>query len=314
MNGSFGWKRKRCSASRFSVDSFPNAVLSHLQRVLDAPDLSGTKYEMIEEIGRGGMGTVYRVRDRELDRDVALKVLDSMVTEARILAYLEHPGIVPVHDAGNLPDGRFYYAMKLVKGERLDRYALKKPPLMEVLRVFVRVCEPVAFAHAQGVVHRDLKPENIMTGMFGEVLVLDWGVANVAGSDPSDDRGAVIGTPGYMAPEQAAAAVDEIDSRSDIYALGKILSFLLASQVDRIPRSLQAITAKAAAPERAKRYGSALDLAADIERFLDGQAVLAYRENLIERGVRLLSRNKALVSLLAAYLLMRIVILLIFRR
>ncbi|MDQ2949700.1 MAG: serine/threonine protein kinase [Acidobacteriota bacterium] len=301
-------------------------ILSHLQSVIETPepspttpDLTGTKYELLEEIGRGGMGSVYLVRDRELERDVALKVLDILsnpslnASEARILAHLEHPGIVPVHDAGTLADGRAYYAMKFVQGQRLDVYARTQPPLAEMLRVFVRVCEPVAFAHSQGVVHRDLKPENIMTGSFGEVLVLDWGVAKTASETAT--QGTVIGTREYMAPEQAAGNVDQVDAKSDIYALGRILSYLLSACCgDAIPRPLRAIAAKAADPDRAARYASALDLAADIERYLQGQPVAAYRENFLERSNRLLAKNKTLVSLLAAYILMRSVIFLVCRR
>ncbi len=301
-------------------------ILSHLQHVIEtpepsasAPDLAGTKYELLEETGRGGMGSVYLVRDRELKRNVALKVLDTLInpvldpTEARILASLEHPGIVPVHDAGTLADGRVYYAMKFVQGQRLDVYAGTHPQLTELLRVFVRVCEPVAFAHSQGVVHRDLKPANIMTGNFGEVLVLDWGIAKTASETAT--QGTVIGTREYMAPEQAAGNVDQVDAKSDIYALGQILSYLLSACCgDAISRPLRAIAAKAAHPDRAARYASALDLAADIERYLEGQPVTAHRENLLERSNRLLARNKTLLSLLAAYILMRVVIFLVFRR
>ena len=303
-----------------------NHVLAHLQHVIDTPessaakpDLTGTKYELLEEIGRGGMGSVYLVRDRELKRNVALKVLDIFAnpvlqpTEARTLAYLEHPGIVPVHDAGTLADGRIYYAMKFVQGKRLDVYARTRPPLIELLRVFVRVCEPVAFAHSLGVVHRDLKPENIMTGSFGEVLVLDWGIAQI----PSEiaTQSTIMGTREYMAPEQATGNLDQVDARSDIFALGRILSYLLsACYGDAIPRPLRAIAAKAAQVDRAARYASALDLAADIERYLEGRPVTAHRENFLERSNRLLVRNKTLVSLLAAYILMRVVIFLVFRR
>jgi len=135
---------------------------------------------------------VYAADDRELQRRVALKVLaapriteearERMLREARILARLEHPGIVPVHDILSLPDGRVAYAMKLVQGERLDAHARRLRGLRERLRIFERICEAVAFAHAQGVIHRDLKPGNIMVGSFGEVLVLDWGVAKILGS------------------------------------------------------------------------------------------------------------------------------------
>src|SRR5688500_390657 len=133
-----------------------DAAVRRLRDAADAPDLTGTKYELIERLGQGGMGTVYRARDRELGRDVALKVVRlpeaspdvaaRMLREARTLARLEHPGIVPVHDVGSLPDGRAFYAMKLVRGSPLD--ALPASPLAERLRVVERISEAVAFAHA----------------------------------------------------------------------------------------------------------------------------------------------------------------------
>ncbi|HUF69469.1 MAG TPA: serine/threonine-protein kinase [Longimicrobiales bacterium] len=161
-------------------------TLDHLRAVADEPDLSGTRYQLAEPVGCGGMGRVYRARDTGLDRDVALKILhtaeageaERLIAEAKILARLEHPGIVPVHDAGTLPDGRVFCAMKLVRGTRLDALARDTADLPERLRIFQRICETVAFAHAHGVLHRDLKPQNIMVGSFGEVLVLDWGIAS----------------------------------------------------------------------------------------------------------------------------------------
>src|SRR5262249_31442166 len=160
-----------------------DATVAHLCKVA-ASEPDAPRYELAEPIGRGGMGTVYRAHDRVLDRAVALKVLHRapadaaararMVREARVMARLEHPGVVPVHDAGELPDGRFFYAMKLVRGRRLDEEAARRTDLAERLRLFQKICEAVAFAHAQGVLHRDLKPQNVMAGEFGEVLVLDW--------------------------------------------------------------------------------------------------------------------------------------------
>src|SRR5262249_37071114 len=153
-----------------------DSALRHLQQVLGDAEPPGDRYRIGAVVGEGGMGTVYRARDRVLDRDVALKVLRADVAapeaatrlrrEARILARLEHPGIVPVHDGGLLADGRVYYVMKLVRGERLEQFA-REAPLAEALRLFLRVCETVGFAHAAGVVHRDLKPSNIMVGSFG---------------------------------------------------------------------------------------------------------------------------------------------------
>ena len=175
------------------------------------------------------MGGVFRVEDSTLEREVALKVINvddpacsaRLLQEARVIAKLEHPGIVPVHDAGTLPDGRPYYTMKLVQGKRLDELGNEAGGISDRLRMFLRICEPVAFAHAHGVLHRDLKPANIMIGPFGEVLVMDWGLSKlmaegIASGDNSLARGSrgrsaavdatahgsVLGTPGYMAPEQ----------------------------------------------------------------------------------------------------------------
>ena len=164
----------------------PDTTLRHLQHVADLPDLTGTRYELVEPLGRGGMGAVYRVTDRALGRDVAMKVLSGATdaaalarldAEARVLAQLEHPGIVPVHDVGTLPDGRLFYVMKLVRGERLDARADGGDTVSERVRLLMRVADAVAFAHARGIVHRDLTPANIMIGAFGEVLVMDWGLA-----------------------------------------------------------------------------------------------------------------------------------------
>ena len=169
------------------MSGLSDAALRHLREISDQPDLTGTPYALVETLGRGGMGAVYLAHDSRLDREVALKVvqlpegkgdLDRLLLEARVLAQLEHPGIVPVHDAGVLPDGRAFYVMKHVRGYGLDEYA-RTAPLPERLRAFERICEAVAFAHAHGVIHRDLKPENVMVGPFGEVLVMDWGVAKV---------------------------------------------------------------------------------------------------------------------------------------
>src|SRR6266852_6214648 len=230
------------------MDYLPDSVIHHLREAVALPDFSATRYELIGETAHGGMGTVYAGHDKQLGRRVALKVLNildtegqasvRMAEEARILARLEHPGIVPIHYLGTLPDGRIFYAMKMVEGARLDVYAQGSATMFERLRVFSRICETVAFAHSQGIIHRDIKPENIMVGQFGEVLVLDWGVAKVAGigrehSSPGSAArshtasGTVIGTPGYMAPEQAAGVSDQVDARSDVFSLGMTLEALV---------------------------------------------------------------------------------------
>ena len=266
-------------------------AIARLRDITEQPDLTGTRYELVRELGRGGMGIVYEVHDRQLDRKLAMKVVeDEWRAEAKIIAALEHPGIVPVHDAGDLPDGRFYYTMKLVRGVRLDEWARQEHGPTEVLRLFARICEPVAFAHANGVVHRDLKPENVMVGEFGAALVMDWGVANIAG------------TPGYMAPEQARG--ERADARSDVYALGKMLAFLVG---DDAPRALKAIVARATAEDARQRYADARELANDVLRFLDGEPVSAYRENVFEVAGRWVVRHRALLAIVAAYLVMRVI-------
>jgi len=279
-------------------------AVARLREAAELPDLTGTRYEIVGELGRGGMGIVYEVRDTELQRNVAMKVAsDDWVREARIIARLEHPGIVPLYDAGTLPDGRFYYTMKLVRGLRLDAWSKDAHGLTEHLRLFARICEPVAFAHAMGLVHRDLKPENVMVGELGSVLVMDWGVARAS----EEHDGVVAGTFGYMAPEQARG--EPATPRSDVYALGAMLKVLL----DNAPRPLAAIIGKAMSADAALRYEHARALRDDILRYLDGEPVTAYRESLLERAGRWASRNRVLLALVAAYLAMRAIVFFWFR-
>jgi predicted Ser/Thr protein kinase len=308
------------------VTRISDAALTHLQSVAFA---DGDRYSLIEPIGEGGMGIVYRALDAELGREVAVKVLRAptdaglaarLRQEARVLARLEHPGIVPVHDAGVLADGRAFYVMMLVRGQPLHARARELHTLAERLRLVQRICEPVAFAHSQQVIHRDLKPANIMVGPFGEVLVMDWGVAKVlgvaehpaAGSGEEGvhtGHGTVLGTPGYMAPEQAAGAPAGVDHRADQYALGAMLTELL-NGVDA-PAAVRAVAAKAMAIAPDARYGSVTELSADLDRFLDGEPVRAYRESAIERLARVVTRHRTAIILVLAYLLMRLVLLLV---
>jgi len=330
-----------------------DAVLHHLRKIGDCPDLGGTRYELIEKIGQGGMGTVYLARDRELDRPVALKVLNvqakeaqaeaRLAREARVIARLEHPGIVPVHDSGVLPDGRLYYAMKLVRGRRLDEQVSPATALSERLGLFQKICDAVAFAHAHGVLHRDLKPQNIMVGPFGEVLVMDWGVAKeVKQASPAPDGeakngvasgtgntldGTVLGTPGYMAPEQARGEGD-VDQRIDVYSLGAILYYLLTGQTpapceqagqsgiarprlfDRsIPRPLEAICLKSLEGDRELRYANVPELSGDVADFLAGQRVRAYPESPLDAARRLGSKYRTAIALVLGYLLVRMLLL-----
>jgi serine/threonine protein kinase len=269
-------------------------VATHLQNVAARPDFSGTRYEIVDEIARGGIGVVYEAIDHELNRRVAVKVVPAGNRgEAQRIAGLEHPGIIPIHDAGTLVDGRAFYVMKLVRGTTLH----EKPPrtIAEAIRLCIRICEPVAFAHAHGAAHRDLKPSNVMIGEFGEVLVMDWGVG-------------VVGTPGYMAPEQQPGPA------ADVFALGTMLKEILAITGESIPRRLRAVIAKATSTEPGARYPSARELADDLVRFLDDQPIAAYPETAVDRMLRWMNRNRALIAIIAAYLIMRVIVLLFAHR
>jgi eukaryotic-like serine/threonine-protein kinase len=341
------------------MNELPDRVLDHLREVADWPDLSATKYEPIEKIGQGGMASVYRAHDRDLDRPVAIKILSDlgadgsararMLEEARIISRLEHPGIVPIHDSGVLPDGRIYFAMKLVRGKRLDEHVHNEMNLNDRLAIYEKICQTVAFAHAYGVIHRDLKPQNVMVGPFGEVLVMDWGVAKKMGTSslPQENPsslaanaaasgqsktvpGTVLGTPGYMAPEQVSGDVSRIDHRTDIFGLGGVLYFLLTRrpplelqhggqsvpvlprQRNRaIPRPLEAICLKALAPDPTNRYATVQELIDDIDSFRSHKKVQAYPEGLLSPITRFVSKYRAAIFLILAYLLMRLVLILI---
>jgi len=230
----------------------------------ELPEIPG--YRVLGEIARGGMGRVLAAHDLALDRDVALKILlpgaaaDRFIRESKITARLPHPGIPPVYALGMLADGSPFLAMKLVAGQTLS-VEMKTADRPRLLQAFTQVCQAVGFAHSRGVVHRDLKPANVMVGAFGEVQVMDWGLAKVVGEPPNvplsgealpvpafgadqgettidripaqstDDQtqaGSVLGTPGYMAPEQARG--EATDARADVLALGGILCTILTGK------------------------------------------------------------------------------------
>jgi serine/threonine protein kinase len=252
--------------------------------------------------------------------------------------------------------------MKLVSGKRLDELMGEGPPLRERLRLLQRICEPVAFAHAHGVIHRDLKPENVMVGPFGEVLVMDWGVAKhreaPARDGPGDApspaapgataHGTILGTPAYMAPEQARGEVERVDTRADVYALGAILYFMLTGRAPgrspgaaapdattrtwagapgpapagitsprevspEVLRPLEAVCLKALAPDPETRYPGVVEFAADLGRFLEGEPVSAYPEDLWRRARRFVARYRTPIVLVLAYLVMRMVLLVVAR-
>jgi serine/threonine protein kinase len=313
-------------------------VVDQLRAAIEVPDLSGTRYRPLRLLGRGGMGAVWLAEDTALHRQVALKILDlgdehgalaaRLLQEAEILASLEHPGIVPVHDAGTLADGSVFCCMKYVQGQTLDQHVKSLNSVPERLRLVQRLAEPLAFAHSKGVLHRDLKPGNIMIGPFGEVLIMDWGLAKrgavreadanpratvALASPPSDTGGStgVVGTPGYMSPEQARG--ESADERSDIFSLGAVMLFIMtnggsasADGFALAPRPLKAVCAKAMAADPSARYRSVSDLAADLSRFLEQSPVSAYQENIFDRVKRLTSRHGTAIVLVLAYLLMRI--------
>jgi hypothetical protein len=211
-------------------------------------------YQLLDEVARGGMGVVLRARDPGFGRMLAVKVLlpahqrnpdleRRFLAEARLTGQLQHPGIPPVHELGRLTDGRPFFAMKLVQGQTLEELlARRRSPAEELprwLEIFAAVCRAVAYAHSQGVIHRDLKPANVMVGAFGEVQVMDWGLAKVLGAPEEEslsvpeanttgarqDRaetgeGSLLGTIKYMAPEQARGEIGRLDERADVFGLG----------------------------------------------------------------------------------------------
>ena len=296
-----------------------------------------SRYRERELLGEGGMGRIYLCRDERVGRDVAMKVLRTkyakapdtlarFVREARIQGQLEHPSIVPVYDLMRRPNGDVCFTMKRVRGKTIeqivdglthkDKAFIERYPRRKLLRNFAAACLAVDFAHTRGVLHRDLKPSNIMLGDYGEIYVMDWGLSKVAGQpepplqpeelvalpDDAGTRtmdGAVLGTPGYMSPEQARGETATLDPRSDVYALGAILYEMLALEpmharssvsgmmtstvhgadgrpssrapMRSIPNELDAICVKATQLEREHRFTSARELHDAIERYLDGE-------------------------------------------
>ncbi len=322
------------------------------------PDALGA-YTVLEKLGQGGMGEVFLVHDPELDREVAAKVappgadrrlLEGFVREARLTGRLDHPHIVPVHDLGTDARGRLFFTMKRVRGRTLEAViAAGDTSLVELLEIFAKVCEAVAFAHDHGVLHRDLKPANVMVGAFGEVLVLDWGLGRQLGEDAppepppgleeqlpalgATDRlaletrpGTIVGTPAYMAPEQARGATD-LDARADVYGLGAVLYQLLCGEAPyrgpasevlakvlrgarpsprerapgrTIPWELEQVVEQALARRREDRYASAGALLEDIRRFLEGRLLGAARYHPLQRFGKWVHRHRVALSLGAA--------------
>ncbi|MCX5742104.1 MAG: serine/threonine-protein kinase, partial [Proteobacteria bacterium] len=300
--------------------------------------MAGPRYTLGAQIGRGGMGEVVGAYDEQIGRDVAVKrilapapsadELARFLREARVQGRLEHPAIVPVHDLGFDAQGRPYFVMKRLVGEAmsdlLQRMKASTDPEQaatirrRLLRAFVDVCMALELAHGRQIVHRDLKPANLMLGDFGDVYVLDWGVARVVGDEPADPQtphlvpstdldsgmtrvGAILGTPAYMAPEQLVG--EAATPASDIYALGCVLFEIVAGEPlhartrtagslvtgiearpstkrPEAPPELDAVCVRATALDPALRYPSARSLADAVQAFLDGDRDLAVRRAL----------------------------------
>ncbi len=291
---------------------------------VDDPD----RYEQVAEHARGGLGRVVRAVDRRLGRTVAVKELlrqdqwheARFMREALVTARLEHPGIVPVHEAGRWPNGAPYYVMKLVEGRTLKELFAANTTLRDrlgLLQHVIAIADAVGYAHSEGVIHRDLKPSNVIVGEFGETIVVDWGLARdtrrsdipepmaellltAQGTGVSTISGKVVGTPAYMAPEQARGEI--VDERADVYAIGAVLYELLAGRaphaditpqamLDRViagpptplgdvaqgaPNELVDVVAKAMARNPCDRYANGSALAEDLRRFQTGKLVSAH--------------------------------------
>jgi predicted Ser/Thr protein kinase len=301
----------------------PTMAAHEPARVVPGSPSVPARYQPIEQIGRGGMGEVSLWRDERIGRELAAKVAlptlgedgrRRFLREALLQARLEHPAFVPVYDVGEDERGEPYFTMRRIRGRTL-RAAAQDVSRHRLLAAFGQLCLAVDYAHSRGVVHRDIKPDNVMLGDFGEVYLLDWGIAQIAGDDPltttaiapsanATQHGSVLGTLGYMAPEQLRGENATLDGRADVYALGAVLFEILAgaplhrgaSAADLIASTLEAnadprpsargaavapeldaICERALALDRDRRFPSARALAEAVEAFLEGDRDQALR-------------------------------------
>lgn len=301
----------------------------HAARVLPPPELPGD-YEVLGELGRGGMGVVYRVHQRSLDRELAVKVLrpgdlvfgDAIARferEARSLARLRHRHIVSVHEVGHA-QGFVYFTMDYIAGETLAQRLARGPmTTAQVVRLVTQVARAIAYAHQKGVVHRDLKPQNILVDEHGDAFVVDFGLArDVDAAGDATRTGQLLGTPAYMSPEQALGDSERIGETSDVYALGAVLYECLAgvapfaglplaqlmhAVIERepvplrkrqphVPQDLAVICEQAMQKEPARRYATAQALVEDLERFSIGKEILARRRSELGRVVQFVRRHR----------------------
>lgn len=315
-------------------------TLSTAAPILDAPYIGEIgDYLLIQQIGRGGMGVVYKAYQKKVGRTVALKVIASgnlcspediarFHDEATAAGRLNHPGIVQVYDAGE-HDGTHYFSMAYIEGETLASYVGRDKPRLhprKVAKLMEQVCRAVQYAHDRAVIHRDIKPANIMVDKSGQPLLTDFGLAKLIGHEGHTMTGQVMGTPNYMAPEQARGQQDQISTRTDVYSLGATLYAMLAGvpafvgknlietlrkvesaaptplafRGSPVPLDLWVICEKCLAKKPDDRYVSASALADDLQRFLNGFPISARAVGPITRLQRWCSRNPLIAALIAA--------------
>src|SRR3989454_8735577 len=297
-------------------------------------------YELLEDIGRGGQGVVYRARQKSLNRTVALKViglghwatqahLKRFRLEAEAAASLEHPGIVPIHEVGER-DGSCYFSMQFIEGGQLDEVVRREPmPIRRAVELIAKVARTVHYAHEHGVLHRDIKPGNILLDTKGEPHLTDFGLARLVETESTVTRTLeVLGTPSYMAPEQAAGNKAQLTGATDVYGLGAVFYQLLTGHPPfaggttyetvrmvletqprqprlwnpKVDRDLATICLKCLEKDQERRYSSAFALAEDLERWLKHEPIRARRTGLFTRGRKWLRRNPTTAVLIVVSL------------